>query len=323
MKRRSLEETLLALRRVRQAPEAEESLRELRQVLGGEGSHAVARAATLVGELGLEALTPDLVLAFPRFFEDPARTDPGCSAKTAIVEALRRLERNERSLYRRAAAHVQREPVFGGRVDTAVDLRGTAALALAESAGGDVLVDLAHLLADPEAPVRVSAARAVAVHGREGGIPLLHLKALAGDVEPRVVSECLLSLLRLDPEAALAFVASFFDRGDVAAEAAAVALGESRRAEALPLLRGWLDRAAHRGLARVALLAIASLRRDEAVDLLLSLARDEPGPLAREALSALASVGGGDVLYERAKAVVEARPELKDALARAFGRQSP
>ena len=70
----------------------------------------------------------------------------------------------------------------------------------------------------------------------------------------------------------------------------------------------------------MALLAIASLRRDEAVDLLLSLARDEPGPLAREALSALASVGGGDALYERAKAVVEARPELKDALARAFGR---
>ena len=292
MKRRPLEETILALRRVRQAPEAEASRRELREVLGGEGSHAVARAATLVGELGLEALVPDLVASLPRFFDDPVRADPGCAAKTAIVEALRRLEQDERALYRRAVAHVQMEPVFGGRVDTAADLRGAAALALAESAGGDVLVDLAHLLADPEAPVRVSAARAVAVHGREGGIPLLHLKALAGDVEPRVVSECLLSLLRLDPENALPFVASFFDRGDAAAEAAAIALGESRQAEALPLLRGWLDRASRRGL-------------------------------AREALSALASVDGGDALYGRAKAVVEARPELKDALARAFGRNSP
>ena len=46
----------------------------------------------------------------------------------------------------------------------------------------------------------------------------------------------------------------------------------------------------------------------EAIDLLLSLARDEPGPLAREALSALASVGGGDALYGRAKAVAEAFP---------------
>ena len=322
MRRRPLEETLATLRRVREAPGTEESQRELRRVLGSEGSHAVARAAALVGELGLEALVPELVEAFPRFFEDPVRTDPGCSAKTAIVEALRRLEREERALYRRASAHVQVEPVFGGRVDTAVDLRGTAALALAESAGGDVLVDLAHLLADPEAPVRVSAARAVSVHGREGGIPLLHLKALAGDAEPRVVSECLLSLLRLDSANALPFVASFFERGDAAAEAAAIALGESRQAAALPLLRGWLLRASGRGLARVAVLAIASLRRDEAVDLLLSLAKDEPGPLAREALSALASVGGGDALYQRAKAVVEARPELTDALARAFGRNA-
>jgi hypothetical protein len=320
VKRRSLEEALLALRRVRQAPEAEESRRELRTVIAGEGSLAVARAAALVGELGLESLVPDLVAAFPRFFEDPVRTDPGCSAKTAIVLALRRLEREERPLYRRAAGHVQKEPVFGGRVDTAVDLRGTAALALAESAGGDVLVDLAHLLADPEAPVRVCAARAIAVHGREGGVPLLHLKALAGDGEPRVVSECLLSLLRLDPQGALPFVSSFFDRGDAAAEAAAVALGESRRAEALPLLRGWLDRASRRGLGRGALLAIASLRRDEAVDLLLALAKDEPGPLAREALEALASIGGGEALFERAKAAVEARPELQDGLARAFGR---
>ena len=74
--------------------------------------------------------------------------------------------------------------------------------------------------------------------------------------------------------------------------------------------------------ARVAILAIASLRRDEAVDLLLSVAKGEPGPLAREALCALASVGGGDALYARAEAVVETRPELKDALARAFGRNA-
>jgi HEAT repeat protein len=321
VKKRPLERTLQALRRVREAPEAEESRRELREVLGGEGSHAVARAATLVGELGLASLVPDLVAAFPRFFADPVRTDPGCDAKTAIVEALRRLEQDERALYRRAAAHVQMEPVFGGRVDTAVDLRGASGMALAESAGPDVLVDLAHLLADREAPVRVSAARAISVHGRDGGVPLLHLKALAGDPEPRVVSECLLALLRLD-SGALPFVASFFDRGDAAAEAAVVALGESRRADALPLLRGFLDQASGRGLARTALFAIATLRRDEAIDLLLSLAKDEPGPLAREALAALASVGGGDALYERAKAAVEVRPELVDALARAFGRRA-
>jgi HEAT repeat protein len=293
VKRRPLEETLLALRRARESPQAEESRQELRRVLRGEGCHAVARAAVIVGELGIDALVPDLVAAFPRFFEGLPRTDPGCAAKAAIVEALRRLEHDDPALYRRGAAHVQREPVYGGHVDTAVDLRGASALALAETAHADVLVDLANLLADPEPPVRISAARAVAVHGRGAGLPILHLRALAGDPEPRVVSECLLALLRLDARGEMPFVASFLEKGDEAAEAATVALGESRLAEALPVLRAWLEPARRRGLGRTALFAIAALRRDEAVELLLSLSRDEEAPAARDALAALASIGGG------------------------------
>jgi HEAT repeat protein len=174
-----------------------------------------------------------------------------------------------------------------------VDLRGASALALAETAHADVLVDLANLLADPEPPVRISAARAVAVHGRGAGLPILHLRALAGDPEPRVVSECLLALLRLDARGEMPFVASFLEKGDEAAEAATVALGESRLAEALPVLRAWLEPARRRGLGRTALFAVAALRRDEAVELLLSLSRDEEAPAARDALAALASIGGG------------------------------
>jgi hypothetical protein len=318
-RKRPLEETLAALRRVREAPESEASRAELRRALRSEGSHAAARAAALVGELELAALVPELVAAFPRFFDDLPRGDRGCAAKTAIVEALRRLEQDERGLFRRAARHVQMEPVFGGRVDTAVDLRGSAALALAATGGADVLVDLADLLADPEPPVRVSAARAVAVHGSAFGVPLLRLKALGGDTEPRVVSECLLSLLRLDLSGQRGFLAGFLDKPDPLAEAAAVALGESRAAEALPLLRDWLPQAVRRGLARTVLLAIASLRRDEAVELLLETVRAEPLPLAREALLALGSTFG-DALYERAKAAAGGRRELAGALGRGFGR---
>ncbi len=131
-RKRALEETLQALRRVREEPGTEASRTELRRVLTSEGAHAVARAASLVAELELEPLVPELVAAFPRFFADLPKSDPGCGAKTAIVEALRRLGQDQGELYRRAARHVQMEPVFGGRVDTAVDLRGAAALALAE-----------------------------------------------------------------------------------------------------------------------------------------------------------------------------------------------
>ena len=87
-----------------------------------------------------------------------------------------------------------------------------------------------------------------------------------------------------------------------------------------PVLRAWLEPARRRGLGRTALFAIASLRRDEAVDLLLALARDEEPKAARDALAALASVATGEALYERARAAVGDRPELHDALARAFGK---
>ncbi len=320
-RKRSLEETLQALRRVREEPQSEASVAELRRVLAGEGGHAVARAAALVGELELEALEPDLVAAFPRFFEGLPKADPGCSAKTAIVEALRRLGRDADELYRRAARHVQMEPVFGGRVDTAIDLRGAAALALAEWGGRDVLGLLAELLADPEPPVRISAARAVAGHGSPAGAPLLRLKALVPDPEPRVVSECLLALLRLDARGERAFVEAFLEKRDELAEAAALALGESRLPEAFAALRDWLPEAARRGLSRAALLAAASSRRDEAVDWLLAIVRDEPLPLAREALQALGSLGG-DALGDRAREAGRSRPELQAALAKAFARSS-
>jgi hypothetical protein len=316
VRRRKLEETLEALRVVRQDPHTPAALEELRRVIAGEGSHAVARAAAVVGEAGLDALAGDLVAAFPRFFEKPERADPGCPAKTAIVEALRRLDHPAVALFRRGALHVQREPVFGGRVDTAVDLRGASALALAEHGGAEVLVDLAHLLADPEPPVRISAARAVAVAGHPGGIPLLHLKATAGDAEPLVVAECLLALVRLDAASQLPYVASLLD--GPAAEAAASALGDSRLPEAFPVLSDWLARAAARGLGRAATFALASLRRDEAIERLLAVVRDDAAPLARDAVMALASVRTDDAMRDRVHQAGGHRPELRPTLARAF-----
>jgi len=315
-RRRKLEETLEALRVVRQDPNAPTSLEELRRVIAIEGSHAVARAAAIVGEAGLDALATDLAAAFPRFFERPERADPGCAAKTAIVGALRRLGQPALALFRRGAAHVQMEPVFGGRVDTAVDLRGAAALGLAEHSGAEVLIDLAHLLADPEPSVRISAARAVAVAGDPGGIPLLHLKATAGNEEPVVVAECLLALLRLDASSQLPYLVSLLE--GPSAEAAASALGDSRLAEAFPALRDWLPRATARGLGRAATFALAALRRDEAIERLLEAVRDEAAPLARDALLALASVRSDAAMRERVHAAAGRRPELRPALVRAF-----
>jgi hypothetical protein len=308
-RKRPLEETLAALRRVRDDPDAAASREELRRVLQAEGSHAVARAAAIAGEAGLEPLVPELAASFPRFLAGLPRADPGCSAKTAIVEALRRLGHDDAALYRQAARHVQLEPVFGGKVDTAVELRGAAALAIGELGKGDALALLAELLADPEPAVRIQAARAVAAHASDAGAPLLRLKALCTEPEPRVVAECLLALLHLDASGQRDFVASFLSKPDALAEAAAIALGESRAAEAFLLLRGWLPEASRRGLRRTAFVALAALRRDEAIELLLGIVRDDAAPAAREAAQALGSLGG-EAIRERLRVAAAGRPEI-------------
>jgi hypothetical protein len=322
VKKRALEETLKELHHLRADPGSEASQAALRRIVSRESSLAVAKAAAIASDFTLGALVADLEAAFDRFFAEPVRSDPGCAAKRAIVEALRRLDHGDLELYRRGSRHIQMEPVWGGQVDTAVDLRGSSALALAEHGGEGVLTDLADLLADPEPPVRAAAAHAVSVLGRGAGIPLLHLKALAGDPEPRVITECLLALLRLDAAGSLPFVASFLDKPVGPAEAAAAALGESRLRDAFPVLRSWLDRSAMRGLRRAALRAIASLRRDEAIEFLLSLVADEPVPAAREALDALASLGRDEALEDRVRTVTGSRPELAEAFTRAFGQRA-
>jgi len=85
------------------------------------------------------------------------------------------------------------------------------------------------------------------------------------------------------------------------------------------VLSDWLEAAARRGLGRIALLATATLRREEAVVRLLAVVSDEPPALARDALAALATLDGGDALAARARSAAEGRPELGAALERAFG----
>jgi hypothetical protein len=321
-RRDPLREALARLSEVRKNPSSPVSLAELRRVLARESSHAVAKAASIAGEAGLEGLVPDLAAAFHRFLGRPARADPGCAAKTAVVEAFLRLDHQDEDVFLRGIRHVQEEPALGGRVDTAADLRGACALGLARTSRGDVLVELAELLADPEPSARVHAARAVGDHGRAAGIPLLRHKVRAGDAEPRVITECLVALLHLDPPGSLPFVSGLLDpeaerhaRDDT--EAAAAALGESRLAEAFPVLRDWHPRAAARRLGRTALRALAALRRDEAFDHLLSLVREAEPAVARDAVAALAE-HGDESLAARARDAASGRPDVAAEVERAF-----
>jgi hypothetical protein len=323
-RRDPLKEALARLSQVRQDPSSATSLDELRRVLSRESSHAVAKAARISGEAGLEALGPDLVAAFHRLLKGPARADPGCRATTRVVEALLRLDHKDEEVFLRGIRHVQMEPVRGGQVDTAAGLRGACALGLARTSSPVVLVELAELLADPEPLARVSAARAIGNHGRGEGVPLLRHKVRAGDEEPRVLTECLLSLLHLDPPGSLPFAARLLEAGPGRgrwaggpSECAAVALGESRLEGAFPLLREWLPEAVARGLGSTALRALATLRRDEAFDHLLSLVREAEPPVAREAVAALAGQADAS-LRARLREAASGRPALAGDVERAL-----
>jgi HEAT repeat protein len=293
----------------------------MRAALASRSPHLAAKAAQLAGELEVAELTSELAAAFDRFLANPVKADPQCTAKTAIVDALQRLGACEPGVFLRGIRHVQLEPVWGGKEDTAVALRGASAFGLVAMGYRDALTPLAELLADPEARARAAAARALAAREDPGGIPVLRLKALVGDPDPEVVSECLAALLALAPTESMAFVSRFLDAPESETrEAAALALGGSRRPEAFPVLQQWWERTRDDGTRRTALLAIAMLKQDEAIAFLLSQVSEAPGPAARLAIAALGLHRYDVALAERVRSVARARQDadLSAALAEAF-----
>ena len=319
--RRTLDDVFANLNKVREAPHSEESLDALRAALGSQSSFAAAKAAKLAGELELGVLGPDLVAAFDRFLAGGI-DDPGCAAKAAIAEALYRLGHDgAMGVFLRGMRHVQMEPVFGGRVDTAVDLRGACAFGLVRIGYRDILPELADLLADREPPVRISAARALAYRGGADGVPLLRLRVLAGD-QPEVLGECLGALLRLSGGGAVPFAVRFLDdANDEVAEAAALALGASRLEEVFADLREWIERELKPVRRRAGLVALATLRRDAALDYLFGLVEEGPPGTAAQAVEALGVYKGEQALEERLRRAAAGRRErpVKDALRRALG----
>jgi HEAT repeat protein len=284
-------------------------------------SHVVAKAAQVSGELGLRVLARDLTGAFERFLVNPVKTDPGCRAKVEIARALYEMGDDPGAVFPRGIRHRQLEPVYGGREDTAPELRAVCALGLVRVGHPDTMVELADLLADPEAAARTGAIRAIAFTDEPGAEALLRLKALAGDSDAGVVSECLGALLSLAPARSLEFATRFLAHADpVLQEAAALALGASRLREALAVLRTWWERTSAVELRRTGLLAIAMLRHEEAIAFLVTLISGAAGPDARAALAALGTYRHDEALRARVRAAVEARNDLdlRAAFATAF-----
>lgn len=302
-----IQQELTALKALRGSPRTPEALARLRRALEDKSNFVVAAAAEVVADAELAELLPLFIPAFERFMVSPAKTDKSCKAKIALANALYRIGSQDEAPFRIGLRHVQMEPVWGGQQDSAAELRGICALALAQISPPGVVEDLADLLADKEPTARALCARALAATGREEALPLLRYKVRLGDPSGEVLLECYAALLSLSPQRALPIFADTLQQGDEQhREAAALALGQSRREEALPLL---VDLAKRLPVPerRVALVAVAMLRSPAALSYLIDLVATAPLSLAIQAVRALDMHRYDDALRVRIREAVQQR----------------
>jgi hypothetical protein len=306
--RRSLDERLAALTAMDRgdAPVDTEALRE---ALRGTTGVLAAAAARVIAARERTELVDDLAAAFTRLVEKGGERDPMCRGKIAIARALEQLDRWADEVFVVGATLVQLEPVWGGREDTAAEVRAVSAMAYAHAYRADALDVLADLLADPHRMARVGAATALGDAGRPDAAALLRYKLRVGDDEPEVLAACVSSLLALAPRTAVPFVIALVQGDDDRSTAAALALGERRLTAAAPALIAWCDRLKPATRARAGYLALALLRDDAASDHLLARVREGTRADAIAAGKALATFRDDRALADRLRAAAAAHPD--------------
>jgi HEAT repeat protein len=306
-------QALEALNALGPTTERSAQIAAVRSALGHRQFHVVAKAATLAAERLLHECVPELLGAYPRFLENPVKRDPNCIAKKAIARALVELECQDVDFFLSGIRYVQREPVWGGTADTAVDVRCSCAMGLASTGYSRAVAELAALLSDPEARARIGAARAIACSDPREAEVLLRFKALAGDQEPEVIGECFSGLLAIAPQESLRFVAEYLKHEDQAIrEYAALALGESRQPLALERLRAAWDDEYVTLEARLTLIRAAALHRSEAAfDWLLSFIEHGTQAHADCAVEALSVYERNSKLIERVQSALARREAAK------------
>jgi HEAT repeat protein len=176
----------------------------------------------------------------------------------------------------------------------------------------EILGMLAELLADPEKPARLDAARAVAQLGRMEGVPVLRLKALSGDDDAEVIGECFIALSNLNATEAVPFIARFLRSGnnDVRMEALG-ALGQSAEPAALDTLKEAWPHLADPELRRALLLSLATSPLPGSAEFALSILDEGSNLVAESAILSLARSRFRTEVLGRAAAQVKARHDVR------------
>jgi HEAT repeat protein len=306
---RTLDEKLATLDGIIDESDSDTARALLEKALAARQNAVVQKAARIIVRSETREHDASLRAAFARFMQGGAKADKGCLAKQAIVEALLDSDSRSDEVFLCGIRHVQMEPVWGGQDDVAVELRVACGLGLANTCHPDGLRELADLLADPEPMARAGAARAIGFAGRihEGSL-LLRLRCRIGDPDARVMQAAFASLLAMAPGEEIPFVVGFLAADDVEiAEAAAVALGESRDAAAFVPLRQRLEDTIDIERRTALSVAIAMLRCEDGWEYLLATIEEESGGAAKAAIGALAWFRHDEALVERIHRALAAR----------------
>jgi HEAT repeat protein len=309
--KRSFEEQIAALDALRHGP-ADARVEPLCKALAQRNNFLAAKAADMVREFALASLMPELLRAFDRFFENPEKIDPQCWAKNALSRALAALEYEESEVFLRGMRHIQMEPVWGGRSDTAGTLRATCALALVQCRSlteKDLLEHLADLFADKDKAVRTEVVRAIEQVGSPSAALLLRLRAVLGADEPEVLGACYSGVLHIEGARAIPWVARFLAAADDSAGEAALAIAGTHSTEGLSTLRECFARATDPWWRSVLLSAISLTRQEEALEFLLDLVRSESLD-AEAAIEAVLRSAPSQEVIQRLQALVAGNPRL-------------
>lgn len=314
--KRQFEEQLAALDALREVPDGAR-IEPLRKALGNRNNFVVAKAADLVREFRLEQLIPDLLAAFDRFFENPEKNDPQCWAKNALSRSLAAMEHQNADTFLRGMRHIQMEPVWGGRSDTAGTLRATCALALVQCRSlteTDLLAHLVDLLADKDKSVRVEVIRAVEQVGSPAASLILRLRAVLGADEPEVLGACYSGVLSIEGVSAIPWISHFLTAGDDPAAEAALAIAGTHSPEGFACLKEHIVRANEPWWRSVLLSAIALTRQNSALEFLLEVVETE-SPDAEGAIEAiLRSMPSAEILKNLEELTAD-NPRLRRAFA--------
>lgn len=306
-----VEERIAQLRQMQDAEPPGDVDAVIRKALRDRSNLIVAEAAKAAGRLRRMSLIGDLLAAYDRFFENPVKTDPKCWAKTAIVKALISMDYGESPPFLRGGKHIQMEPVWGGQEDAAMHLRANAVLALVSCTDltrPEILRHLVDALADESDTVRVEVVRALQQMNGEESCIALRVKAYAGDRRPAVLGQVFDSILQLEGERAVSFVAGFMkSSSEETRDEAALALGGSRLPTAVTVLMQAWNEPGRGGFGPTLLRAISSSRDETALTFLLDLVAKGSSRDSASALEALQLHSDSPDLQQRIKEATHLR----------------